>query len=291
MPRVSILMATYNRAGLIGKTIQSLLAQTFKDWELIVPDDGSKDNTPEVMREWQKKLPQITYIRNEVNQGISKNYNSGFKVAKGEYIAMIDDDDPWCDPKKLEKQVKFLDENKDYVGCGGGMIVVSPVRDREGSQRGFVSNGVDLKHQELYRYFKPETDEQIRSKMLFGNPIANSTTIFRRSAGEKVSWYDESIRYSGDRDFWLKLGVIGKLYNFPEYFSYYTMSGSNTSIVKMRPHLKTSLEVMMRYKKNYPHYFSALIFNWIQYLYSFLPNFIKKAAHYSLARLKRLVVG
>lgn len=272
-PKVTILMATYNRAGLIGKTIQSLLDQTFKDWELVVPDDGSKDNTPEVMKEWQKKLPLITYIRNEVNLGISKNYNSGFEVAKGEYIAMIDDDDPWCDPKKLEKQVKFLDENKDYVGCGGGMIIV------------------DLSHKELYRYFKPETDAQIRAKMLFSNPMANSTTIFRRSAGEKVNWYDASIRYSGDRDFWLKLGTIGKLYNFPEYFSYYTMSGSNTSIIKMRPHLKTSLEVMKRYKKNYPNYFPALIFNWIQYLYSFLPNFIKKPVHYSLARLKRLIVG
>ena len=266
-------MATYNRAGLIGRTIQSLLDQTFKDWELVVPDDGSQDNTPEVVKEWQKKLPQHTYVRNSENIGISRNYNSGFKHAKGEYIAMIDDDDPWCDPKKLEKQVKFLDENPTYVGCGGGMIIV------------------DLNHQELYRYLKPETDEQIRGKILFSNPMANSTTIFRRSAGETVQWYDASIRYSGDRDFWLKLGTIGKLYNFPEYFSFYTMSGSNTSIVKMRPHLKTSLEVMKRYQKNYPHYFSALIFNWAQYLYSFLPNFIKKPVHYSLARLKRLVVG
>lgn len=272
-PKVTILMATYNRANLLSKTIESLLKQTFKNWELVVPDDCSKDNTPAVMKGWQKKLPQITYIRNEANLGISKNYNSGFKRAKGEYIAMIDDDDPWCDPKKLEKQVKFLDENPEYVGCGGGVIVV------------------DLNHQELYRYLKPETDKQIRSKILFSNPMANSTTIFRRSAGGKVGWYDESTRYSGDRDFWLKLGIIGKLYNFPEYFSYYTMSGLNTSIVKMKPHLKASLNVMRRYKENYPNYYSALIFNWTQYLYSFLPNFIKKPIHYSLARLKRLLVG
>lgn len=266
-------MATYNRAGLIGQTIQSLLDQTFKDWELVIPDDGSKDSTPEVVKEWQKKLPQLTYIRNEINQGISKNYNSGLKVAKGEYIAMIDDDDPWCDPQKLEKQIKFLDENPTYVGCGGGVIVV------------------DLDHKELYRYFKPETDEQIRGKMLFGNPMANSATLFRRAAGEKVGWYDETTRYSGDRDFWLKMGTVGKLYNFSEYFSYYTMSGSNTSIIKMRPHLKASLNIMRRYQKNYPNYFSALIFNWVQYLYSFLPNFIKQPIHYSLARLKRLLVG
>jgi len=272
-PHVTILMATWNRAGLISKTIHSLLNQTFKDWELVVPDDGSTDNTPAVIKEWQKKLPQLVYIRNEVNQGISKNYNSGLKVAKGEYIAIIDDDDPWCDPKKLEKQVKFLDENPDYVGCGGGMIIVN------------------LEHKELYRYFKPETDEQIRNRILFGNPMANSTTIFRRSVAAKVGWYDSSIRYSGDRDFWLKMGLEGKLYNFPEYFSFYTMSGGNTSITKMRPHLKISLMIMKRYKNKYPNFFSALIFNEIQYAYSFLPNFIKKLIHYFLARLKRLAVG
>ncbi len=266
-------MATYNRAGLIGKTIQSLLGQTFKDWELVIPDDGSTDNTSEVIKEWQKKLPQLIYIKNKVNQGISKNYNSGLKVAKGEYVAMIDDDDPWCDPKKLEKQIKFLDENPDYVGCGGGMIIVN------------------LEHKELYRYIKPETDEQIRNKILFSNPMANSTAIFRKSIGEKVGWYDESTRYSGDRDFWLKIGTVGKLYNFPEYFSHYTMSGSNTSITKMRPHLKASLEIMKRYKGKYPNYFPALVFNEIQYAYSFLPNFIKKPIHYFLARLKRLAVG
>lgn len=272
-PRVSIIMATYNRAGLIGKTIQSLLNQTFMDWELVVPDDGSTDNTPEVIKEWGRKLSQIKYIRSDVNQGISKNYNMGFKHCRGEFIAMIDDDDPWCDSQKLEKQVKFLDENPDYVGCGGGVIVIN------------------LEQKELYHYLKPETDKDIRDKMLFSNPMANSTTIFRRSAGEKVDWYDETTRYSGDRDFWLKLGTIGKLYNFPEYFSFYTMSDSNTSIIKMRPHLKASLQIMMRYKKNYPHYFLALIFNWIQYFYSLLPNFIKKPIHYFLARLKRLVVG
>ncbi len=273
MPRVTILMATYNRANLISRTIESLLKQTFKDWELVIPDDGSKDNTAEVVKEWEKKLPNLIYIKSDINQGISRNYNLGFSKAKGEYIAMIDDDDPWSDPKKLEKQVKFLDENKDYVGCGGGVIVV------------------DLNHQELYRYLKPETDQQIRNRMLFGNPMANSTTLFRVSAGEKVDWYDPSIRYSGDRDFWLKLGTLGKLYNFPEYFSYYTMSGSNTSIVQMRPHLKTSFLVMRRYKNNYPHYVAAYIFNALQYAYSFLPEFIKKPIHFSLARLKRLVVG
>ena len=273
MPKVSILMGTYNRAQLLEKTIASVQAQTVKDWELVIADDGSTDNTPEVVRALQKRESRIVYVRNEVNQGISKNYNSGLVKTRGEYIAMIDDDDPWCDNEKLAKQIAFLEKNKDYVGCGAGVIVVN------------------LEGKELYRYLKPETDEMIRKRMLFSNPMANSTTLFRRDTGVAVGWYDSSIRYSGDRDFWLKMGLKGKLYNFPEYFSYYTMSGENTSIARIKPHLKTSLMVMKRYKGKYLGYLPALMLNTLQYWYAFLPLFFRKFVHRFLARLKRRVVG
>lgn len=266
-------MATFNRARLIDRTIESIQEQSFKDWELIVADDGSSDNTQEIIKRWTGKDARITYTRSETNVGISKNYNRGFSFVKGEYVAMIDDDDPWSDPGKLQKQVDFLDKNPEHVGCGGGVIVV----------------GSDGK--ELYRYLKPETDEEIKNRMLFSNPMANSTTMFRRSAGEKVGWYDETTRYSGDRDFWLKMGLVGKLYNFPEYFSYYTVTGDNTSIAKLRPHLKASLAIMKRYKGKYPHYLSALAVNELQYSYSFLPEALRKKIHFSLAKLKRKVAG
>ena len=273
VPRVSILMATWNRAALIGKTIESILDQSFADWEIVITDDGSTDDTPRIAEEWVKKDPRIAYVRSQINQGISKNYNQGFAKCRGEYIAMIDDDDPWCDRDKLKKQIAFLDSHADYVGCGGGVIVI----DENGRER--------------YRYLKPETDKQIRSLMLFSNPMANSTTTFRRTAGEKVGWYDATTRYAGDRDFWLKMGLIGKLYNHPEYFSYYTMAGHNTSITKLRPHLKASLMLMKRYRDSYPSYYQALLLNEIQYVYAFLPAFIRRPLHVLLARVKRMVVG
>ncbi|MBI4085879.1 MAG: glycosyltransferase family 2 protein [Candidatus Liptonbacteria bacterium] len=301
-PKVSILMATYNRAGFIGPAIESVRKQTRKDWELIIADDGSSDATSEVVKSWEKKESRIVYARSEINQGISKNYNRGLRLAKGEYVAMIDDDDPWLDDGKLEKQIKFLDGNPDYVGCGGGVIVVGPSaviaseaesdsakRSNLGIASSFETPRNDVK--ELYRYLKPEKDEEIRKYMLFSNPMANSTTVFRKAAGEKVGWYDESTRYSGDRDFWLKMGLVGKLYNFPEYFSYYTMSDSNTSVQKIRPHLKASLMIMKRYKGKYPGYVSALAFNELQYFYSFLPEKIRKPIHFALARMKRRTLG
>lgn len=272
-PKVSVLMATWNRAGMLARSIESVRAQTFADWELIIADDGSTDGTSKVVAEWMKREPRIAYARSEANEGISKNYNRGLNIARGEYVAMIDDDDPWCDHQKLEKQVTFLDAHPECVGCGGGVIVV----DGEGK--------------ELYRYLKPRTDEAIRARMLFSNPMANSTTMFRRRAGEAVGWYDETIRYSGDRDFWLKMGLAGKLYNFPDYFSWYAMTGANTSIAKIRPHLKASLMVMRRYRNNYPGYIPALVVNFAQYAYSFLPELIRQPVHALLARLKRAVLG
>jgi len=271
-PKVSIIMGTYNRAALLPRAFQSVAEQSFSDWEFIITDDGSTDDTPSVVHKLQNKDSRIVYLRNEENLGISKNYNIALRHTRGIYIAMIDDDDAWIGNDKLEKQMHFLEKNQEYVGCGGGVVVV------------------DLGGKELYRYLKPETDSKIRDYALYSNPMANSTTLFRRKIGEKVGWYDETQRYSGDRDFWLKMGCEGKLYNFPNYFSYYTMNGQNTSIIKLRPHLKASFIIMRRYRNKYPHYYTAFLFNFLQYCYSFLPKLVVKKIHTFFSRIKRVLV-
>jgi glycosyltransferase involved in cell wall biosynthesis len=270
-PLVSILVATYNRAHLIGCAIESALKQKYSNWEIIVCDDASTDNTEKVIEKWQKKDKRIKYIKSKKNQGIANNSNMGLYLAKGKYIAILDDDDRWIDENKLNRQVDFLEKNPDYVGCGGGVIVV---------------NGSD---KELYRYLKPETDQEIRKVALFSNPMANTTTLFRLTAAKKVGYYNKTMSYSADKDFWLKMGLIGKLYNFPEFFAKYLMTGENTSIKKIRPHFKSSLLITKRYKNKYPNYLPALIFNYFQYFYSFIPSVIRRRIHKTLARGKRLL--
>jgi glycosyltransferase involved in cell wall biosynthesis len=270
-PLVSIVMGTYNRAHLLGRAIEALRTQTLTDWELIVADDASADDTPAVVRAWAGREPRIVSIRSEVNQGISRNYNDALRLARGQYVAMLDDDDVWIGDDKLARQVEFLETHPDHVGCGGGLIVVTP----EG--------------RELYRFLKPETDDKIRKAMLLSNPMANSTTMFRRVVGEQVGWYDSDLRYSGDRDFWMKAGLVGKLHNFPEYLGYYTKGTQNTSIVHIKPHLKTSLMLTTRYRRDYPNYPLALALNYAQYLYAFLPESVRRTTHSGAVRLKRLV--
>jgi glycosyltransferase involved in cell wall biosynthesis len=272
-PRISIVMGTFNRAHMIGRAIEALRRQTFSDWELIIADDASSDDTPGTVRAWADREPRIVSLRNDVNQGISRNYNRALSLARGEFIAMLDDDDVWCVVDKLERQVGFLESHPDYVGCGGGLVVVDP----DGH--------------ELYRYLKPQTHQQIREMMLFSNPMANSTTLFRRSAGEQVGWYDGSMRYSGDRDFWMKMALVGKLYNFPEYLGYYTKGTHNTSILHIKPHLKASLMLTSRYRREFPHYLPALALNYAQYWYAFLPPGVQRSTHTSVVRVKRAMTA
>ncbi|MBI1975146.1 MAG: glycosyltransferase family 2 protein, partial [Parcubacteria group bacterium] len=130
VPKVSIGLPTYNRAKFIGKAIESVVMQSFRDWELIISDDASIDETPVIVRAWQEKDSRIHYRKNESNVGIARNINQGIRGAQGELIALIDDDDSWIPKDKLEKQIAFLDSHPDYVGVGGGMVVV----DREGKE-------------------------------------------------------------------------------------------------------------------------------------------------------------
>src|SRR4030042_5052103 len=107
MPTVSIIIPTYNRAHLVMRAINSVLDQSFQDFEIIIVDDASRDNTEKMVSGIRDK--RIFYIRHEKNRGGSAARNTGIKQARGEYIAFLDSDDEWL-PEKLEKQLKVLEQ-------------------------------------------------------------------------------------------------------------------------------------------------------------------------------------
>ena len=113
-PLVSAIVTTYNRANLIGETINSILKQSFKNFELLIVDDGSTDNTGDVINSFQDK--RIVYIKSDNWGGPARPRNIGIKRAKGEYIAFCDDDDLWV-KDKLEKQLNIF-KTYDVVGVG-----------------------------------------------------------------------------------------------------------------------------------------------------------------------------
>ena len=186
MPKVSVIIPTYNSAQYIAEAIESVLAQTYKDYEIIVVDDGSIDNTREVLKPFMDK---IIYVYKE-NGGQASARNLGIKMSKGEYIAFLDSDDIWL-PQKLELQVELLDSRPEV-----GLVYSDNYRftDDEGiiglgSQRvqglsGMVFNSLFLK-----------------------NFIPTLTVMVRRKCLDDVGLFDESkhIVHSEDYDLWLRI--------------------------------------------------------------------------------------
>ncbi len=121
-PKISITMVTKNRASFIGAAIQSVLNQTFHDWELLIIDGESKDNTEEIVRSFTDA--RIVFMKRPAGFGISKSRNIGLNNSKGKYIAVLDSDDVWTDTRKLQKQFDFLEQNPDFAMIGSNVRIV-----------------------------------------------------------------------------------------------------------------------------------------------------------------------
>ena len=123
-PKISVIMSAYNSEKFISKSIDSILAQTFKNFELIIINDSSIDKTKDIIETYRKKDKRIKIICNRQNLGPAKSRNRALKIAKGEYIAIMDSDDVSL-PKRLEVQYHFLENNPDIFLIGGGAIKIN----------------------------------------------------------------------------------------------------------------------------------------------------------------------
>lgn len=270
-PLVSVVVSTYNREKYVKRAIESVLSQTYKNIEFVIIDNASTDKTPEIISEFSRKDERIVILTNETNLGHVKSINRGIVMAHGKYISRIDDDDFWCEPDKLERQVNFLEKNKDYVLVGGGMIKI----DKNGT--------------EIMRQFRPETDENIRKSILIGDIFVHSTVVFLKKSWAQTGGYDENIGYADDWDLWLKLGKIGKFYNFQEYFVYYLQWQGNISNRNVFYNLKIANKLRRRYREDYPGFEKALFLGWLDYLYYFFP--FKKQFRPLFSGIRNIIFG
>ena len=268
-PRVSILMLTYNRPQRIGTAIASVCAQTFHDWELIIVQDGENAETEKLLHEWLAKEPRVRYYPRGTVGSIAEASNFGLNLARGEFVAILDDDDEWCWPEKLATQVEFLERDPETVGCGGGYLVI----DREGRERG--------------KFLKPESDSAIRARALLANPMANSTTLFRRVVkGEPVA-YDTTMRQFADWDFWLSMGTRGSLYNFPQYLAHYCLWEGGSSYLHLKGNARAAIRIVRKHRDAYPRPAAGWILARLYYAYASLPASIRRVTYVSLSALKK----
>jgi len=203
-PKVSIILPTYNRAHIIEKAIQSVLNQTYQDFEIIIIDDGSKDDTKKIIRGFQEKDNRIKYIRFEENKGAAAARNAGIKMSKGEYITFQDSDDEWV-IDKLEKQMKVIETSSEniVVYCGFWRI--------DGDEKTYIPD-IKISNRE----------GNIHKELLKGNFVDTPSILLPKKNLEKIGMFDENLLRLQDWDLSIRLS---KYYNFklidePLYISY-----------------------------------------------------------------------
>jgi glycosyltransferase involved in cell wall biosynthesis len=268
-PIVSVLMLTFNRPQFIGRAIDSIQEQTLGSWELLVVHDGPYNQIEGVMRERCAADNRIRYLRRHELGNIAQANNYGLAQARGTYIAILDDDDYWCHPDKLQRQVDFLEANQQYVACGAGAICI------------------DMEGNETLRYLKPTSDEEIKRVALLANPMVHSTTLFRKSAAESAGFYDESLEGFQDWDLFLKLGKQGKLHNFDDYFLCYQIWEGSGSFTAPKKNTRSALRIVRKHGAHYPSYSTAMAMAMAYHGYAHLPLAARKVSYSFLSRLKK----
>lgn len=237
-PIISVIMPVYNCASYIEDAVNSILNQTFSDFELIIIDDASIDYTTDILKKFTD--PRIKFVFKEKNQGVSSAANDGFRLAKGKYIARMDGDDISV-KERFEKQVAILENNPKIFICGGFVQYL-----------GGTNNIVVHK----------ETHQEIITELLLSCSICMGVSMFRRKelAGY---FYDENKKSGEDYDFWTKVAWCGEMYNIQEVLLLYRVHSNQASIAHKPQQIIDDIEIRIflfkKIKYNTQKYTDALI--------------------------------
>jgi glycosyltransferase involved in cell wall biosynthesis len=212
MPLVSVLMSSYNNEKFVSEAIESVLGQTFEDFELIIIENGSKDGSPQIIKDYSKKDDRIRIIFHAENIGIAKSQNELIENAKGKFICRIDSDDVWV-KDKLEKQLEIMKQDENLVIWTEAELI-----DAESHSRGKTFT-------QMYKSLKKSGF--IFDELLVGNYIFCSSMMFKRENLEGIR-YKENIKFANDHQFNLDLAYKYKYYFIPEPLTKYRIHGSNT---------------------------------------------------------------
>lgn len=186
--KVSIMVLTYNRSNMLKQTIKSILEQTYKDFELLIIDNYSKDDTEKVVK--NIKDPRIKYFKNRNGGLLAVNRNFAIKNSKGEYIAICDDDDLWY-PAKLEKQIKEFEKDKEVA-----LVCTNAVRFNKDGEIGSINK-------------KRDADFSFEA-LLENNSIVCSSALFKKNVLKDVGYFDENPKILAGEDYELWLRVARK---------------------------------------------------------------------------------
>lgn len=222
-PKISVVMPNYNGWEYIEEAIDSILNQSFTDFEFIIIDDWSSDNSWEIIEIFSEKDSRIVAIKNKENLKICKTLNKGIKIARWEYIARMDSDDIAM-PEWLMKVYSKI-ENNPWIGI-------------------CWSNFFTINWEWITTWKKkfPHTDSHCRDSIWFRNPFGHNTVIFRKDVVIEMWWYDEKMVYAEDLDLWLRIGSKYRFYNIQEYLVKYRIFWWNSILKNQKLMIKNALK-------------------------------------------------
>jgi hypothetical protein len=195
-PFVSVLMCVYNGEQFLSEAVDSILAQSFSNFEFIIVNDGSTDNTINILDKYQEEAPRIKVYHQE-NRGLTASLNTGIGLAKGKYIARMDADDIALIDRLLQ-QVHFMEAHPEVAVVGGNVDIINVT----GSTMG------------VFNF--PPNDHDIKTKLLLGDcPICHPTVFLRTEALRSIGGYRRSVVDAEDYDLWLRMADRFQLANLP----------------------------------------------------------------------------
>lgn len=271
-PFISVFTPNYNNGRYISETIKSILNQTYFNFEYIIIDDCSTDNSWIIIKKYAQIDKRIKIYRNNKNLNIVKTRNKGFKLSSphSKYFAILDSDDIAL-PDRLSRQVIFLEKNFDYGLVGSNAIIINEESEKIG-----------------YRTF-PSQDKTIRKTICKYNPIAHSSVMLRKKAIEEVGFYDRRWEVCEDYDYWLRVGISWKLGNIDDFLIKYRISRNQIKSRRIKETLKKTYKIQLRavnyygYKDNFLNKFIRIILllfliypKIAYYMYSFFLSSFKR---------------
>lgn len=224
-PLVSVIMPVFNAEKYLPYAIESILKQTFMNFELIIINDGSTDHSEQLILRYKDK--RIRYIKHLSNQGLIATLNNGIKHANGEFIARLDADDV-SRQDRLFKQLQFLLRHPDHSICASSYDVIN------------------AKGHKQFTVLLPTADKQIRTLLFFGNCICHSSVMFRKKALDH-EMYRQSYKLCEDYDLWSRMVDHNKVSVLSESLIKYRLHGSNVSV-------KNRLEMLSNVSRIHAHF-------------------------------------
>lgn len=224
-PLVSVVMPVYNAEHYVASAVESILNQTFRNFECIIIDDCSSDDTVNILQSFKKKDNRIVLIRNKKNLGVTKSLNIGLKLAKGKYIIRMDADD-WSYPERFELQIKLMQDNPDVVVSGSYIEI--------------CDSKLRIKYVRKYNLY----DTGIRKHLFRYSPFAHPATIWQAKILKKER-YNEVISVSQDYELYFRVGKIGKFMNLNKPLLKLRMHGRSVSTTMNDLQLKNTILIRL----------------------------------------------